>query len=814
MDLSPGLSQPLPTYGVWRPVEKYYPTSQSIEVQRSGDVRKALSLACRSALGEPIISAGEMPVRLEIPTLGEGYIDHRFRVAEVTSSSEPATESWWTNVSIADDVCQFLLAHLASSSTSPSPVILLGQPGSGKSVLARILAARLSTVGHLTVRIELRQVPAEADLQEQIEFAIRAVTGERIQWPQFIESDHRVLPVVIFDGLDELLQTTGIMHDDFLLRVQAFQEREARLGRSIAVIVTSRIAVIDRARIPYGATIIRLEPFSQKQITAWLTVWGQTNQVSLARGGMKPLPAEVALKYQELAEQPLLLLMLALYDADVNALQRRSAALGRTELYGRLLQDFAIREIRRTFPAISEANLEHAVEAELLRLSVVAFAMFNRRSQWVPETDLDADFSALLIDGGSYTPGSDSSPSKITVTQLTVGRFFFIYESQAIQGHHQLRTYEFLHATFGEFLVARLIVHLLAERLTDGVAGDSSPRDRINNGMLHALLSFAALSSRVAVVSFVGDMLDRVDKQQRMGIANLLLLLHNKALFPHGESAYGRYQPLALTATTRHAAWSANLVILAVLAAGEITGNQLFPQEPDPVRAWRNEAMLWRSQLTGFGWEDLYQVIALDRLWDGERRGIRLYLNDENSTPAAPDISWVCDIPQRAEPRKSIFAQQGHNSLPLQHRINFATVSTENIMAYALTPLVSSFPAIANACFVLDDGVVVSAAYALLSAIYAPYQEAIPDDSVYLNLARVASMLTQAPGVERDSSYLRAALRVLISAVEQGVAPPTSLEPLALIVSDTITEDSKLTELLNRLAGLLPRHGLGRANDE
>ena len=47
-----------------------------------------------------------------------------------------------------------------------------------------------------------------------------------------------------------------------------------------------------------------------------------------------------------------------------------------------------------------EDDLERAVEAELLRLSVVAFAMFNRRSQWVPEADLDVDFSALLIEEG------------------------------------------------------------------------------------------------------------------------------------------------------------------------------------------------------------------------------------------------------------------------------------------------------------------------------------------------------------------------------------------------------------------------------
>ena len=45
------------------------------------------------------------------------------------------------------------------------------------------------------------------------------------------------------------------------------------------------------------------------------------------------------------------------------------------------------------------------MEAELLRLSVVAFAMFNRRSQWVSEGDLDTDLSVLL---GSREDGQPS----------------------------------------------------------------------------------------------------------------------------------------------------------------------------------------------------------------------------------------------------------------------------------------------------------------------------------------------------------------------------------------------------------------------
>lgn len=763
----------------------------------------ALSLVCRSALDEPIIPAGDMPAGLQIPTLGEGYVDHRFRVAEITSSSELGDESWWHKMPIDDGVCQFLMRRLTLPTILASPVILLGQPGSGKSVLARILAARLSMQGHLAVLVNLRQVPADADLQDQIEFAIRAATGEKMQWRQFIESARRVLSVIIFDGFDELLQTTGAAHDDFLLRVQAFQEREARLGRPLSAIVTSRIAVTSGARIPRGAMTVRLEPFCPEQITAWLAAWGNANRASLAERDMEPLPANTALKYQELAEQPLLLLMLALYDTDGNALQRRSASLGRTELYERLLKDFARREVRKHFPAITEANLERAVETELLRLSVVAFAMFNRRSQWVSEEDLDVDFSALLIDREAYIPESGKSPDRLTVAQLTIGRFFFIYESQATHNNREFRTYEFLHPTFGEFLVARLVVRLLAAIPTTGRASDSSPQDREVDGMLHAFLSFAALSSRIPVVFFVGDLLDQLDVQRRVAIAEFLLRRHSIALFPYGESAYSGYQPLSLTVTTKHAAWSANLVLLAVLAAGEVAGSQLFPQEPDPGMAWRNEAMLWRSQLTGYGWEGLFEVIALDRHWNDERREFRLSRNDGTFVPKAPDMNWHFSVRPIAETRKVIYIQQAHNSLTMQRRINLAAVMTENIMAHALNPITSTFPVIANACITLDDGVVVSATHALISAIYAPYRDDFPDDSVYLTLARTACILAQDSSLEHDHSYLKAALRVLTSAVEQGVATRASLKPFAGLPRGAITEDRELTDLIHRLDRLL-----------
>ena len=124
-------------------------------------------------------------------------------------------------------------------------------------------------------------------------------------------------------------------------------------------------------------------------------------------------------------------------------------------------------------------------------------------------------------------------------------------------------------------------------------------------------------------------------------------------------------------------------------------------------------------------------------------------------------------------------------------------------MLHSLGPSISSFPTTANFFVVLDDQRAVSAIHALLSAFWAPYQESAPTDSTYLDLAQVARKIAQAPNAEEHYPYLKAALNVLISAVQQGVALPPSLQPLAGLINDIKTEDAKLTKLLARLDTLV-----------
>ena len=465
-----------------------------IAVGRAPDERRAaLWRAYRAVLGRPALPADSAPDGLTMPSLGEAYVNPEFRVALPSTAERFGEESWWTDIPVHDDLAGFLAGHLTAPQAVVAPLVVLGQPGSGKSVLTQVLAARLPPNEFLVVRVVLREVAADADLQSQIEHAIRAATGENLAWPDLARSAADALPVVLLDGFDELLQATGVSQTDYLKRTSDFQRREADQGRPVAVVVTSRSAVADRALPVTGMVVIRLEPFRDTQIDKWLQAWNDANATGFARLGLRPLPLETVLAHPELASLPLLLTMLALYDTDGNRLQHDSASLGTAELYDRLLTRFAEREIGRTGVAMAPEELHQAVQRELLRLSVAAFSMFNRGRQWVTESELDADLTALF---GPLARQDDGMGLRapLSAAQVTLGRFFFIYESQATREGNRLRTYEFLHGTFGEYLLSRLVVRELddlaeAARLAAARNRPEPPED----AFLHALTSFMPL---------------------------------------------------------------------------------------------------------------------------------------------------------------------------------------------------------------------------------------------------------------------------------------------------------------------------------
>jgi hypothetical protein len=701
----------------------------AISAGRVPDERRlALARAYQAALHRPILSSGDVPEGLRIPLLAEAYVNPEFRTAQVQTTERLAEEHWWDEHPVRDDLEGFLLGYLTAPQATEAPLVVLGQPGAGKSVLTQVLAARLPPSEFLVLRVVLREVPADADLPAQIEYAIRAATGESMPWAVLARSAGDALPVVLLDGFDELLQATGASQSDYLEKIADFQRREADQGRPVVALVTSRTAVADRARAVAGMVAVRLEPFRDNQIAQWLAVWNAANVSGLAARGLHPLPVETVLAHAELACQPLLLLMLALYDADGNPLQREDAVLGQTELYERLLTRFAEREVRKTSTALSAAQFKQAVDQELLRLSVVAFAMFNRGRQWVTEAELDADLPALLGEPGNRQSSTSGLRAELTAAEVVIGRFFFIHEAQATRDSTRLRTYEFLHATFAEYLIARLVTRELHD-LAD-TAARSTTRSRsasLDDAFLHAMLSFAPLTMRGAIVTFLAEQVQMAPEAGR----DLLLTLFHRSLLPRHDTSYDGYEPDRLSVPARHAIYSANLALLAVLVAGEITGQQLFPDRTDTVDDWRRIALLWRSQLPKGGWDGLIRTLELHRGWDGNRRSLRLRMGETAKRHAAHfDPYWTYyfglgGVRRKGDPRIS---WRHGNYEEMRAQSHFLCDITDDGVAHALEPFSGDFDYMVTAFQDSRQGYPVSAANALITLWLTASQQKGPDE--------------------------------------------------------------------------------------
>ncbi|MFJ9822231.1 NACHT domain-containing protein [Streptomyces sp. NPDC101151] len=694
------LAQAAPEFGYWTTQIEHRATRAEVrrslrgvtellaDLARTGrppmDVAASLARSSEAAPSRPVLDASSGPEGIRVPMLGEMYLDPDFRVREVAGAGGPATESWWEEAPLRHDLTGYLAGALTYAGAAGAPLLVLGQPGAGKSVLTRVLASRLPSAGFLPVRVPLRDVRAEDDLQDQIEQAVRTATGERASWPELVRSAGGAVPVLLFDGFDELLQTTGVHHSDFLIRVARLQQREAEQGRPIRALVTSRIAVADRARYPEGLVALRLEPFRPEQIRHWLVLWNEANADRFAARGLRPLDWVAVERHQALAAQPLLLTMLALYDAADNALLRDSdSPLDEAELYEELLTSFARREIDKTVPAAAQDEEARArAERELQRLSLVAFALHNRRRQWVSAAELDEDLAALM---GRASAQASGFRTPLGAAEVALARFFFVQRAQSVRDGRVLATYEFLHATFGEYLVVRLSLHVLTSLLAPRPSL-SMAESSIDDDLAYTLLSYAPLSSR-QMLRFAGSMVRRIRPDERSRLAALLIAVlqqHGKRTHePHSAYRPSRFPASpGLRTSARHGIYGANLVLVILLLKGRVSSGELFPTWSDHASAWHRHVLLWRSAFDEEQWTDF--GLSTGHAWNETGRELGISLREGAVNPPEPlDMNWLYRNPEGNDGRgwsRSYWDE-------IQHKMDVSGGTNDGVVRHAMDPV-------------------------------------------------------------------------------------------------------------------------------
>jgi hypothetical protein len=405
----------------------------------------------------------------------------------------------------------------------------------------------------------------------------------------------------------------------------AFQQIELEQERPVIVIVSSRTVVADRVDMPDSCTVLKLEEFDDSQIERWLKKWNESNAEMIASGSVLALEIDAALSQRDLARHPLLLLMLALYSADPQSLPLDSG-VSDAVLYQRLISEFARREVLKSVEVSSKSNLADEVESAVHRLSVAALAMFNRGSQSVTELDLTADLNALL-DPAAFSKNDLYEPG-----QRLLGEFFFVYTAEATLlradspeiladraqaiAQKSIRSYEFLHATFGEYLVAFKILEELREIVKLSKAGR---RHRIpDDGLLFAIISHQPLAVRYSIVVFFKRLFGALEEVERRNITEAMTTLFQRSRQRVHVERYESYRPLPLDRLRQLAAYSSNLVLLRIAIAGDseiisidqLTGGIFGPEHAR--REWRTFLNLWRAGLEVDGWYAILSLLTLN----------------------------------------------------------------------------------------------------------------------------------------------------------------------------------------------------------
>jgi len=609
-----------------------------LNVSQAEDIFHSLKRHYKARMVEPIAEEKDEPQadksHLSFPRVCDAFIPQSFQVFRWTTKIRSLEdEATWKGLEKREDLGAFLLSFLSSPYSTETPMVVLGHPGSGKSLLTKVLSAQLMSKQYTAIRVPLREVNAEAGIVGQIEEIIHRITNIGMDsWVKLSSAFKNSPPIVILDGYDELLQASGKVFSAYLKDVQTFQKNEAEQGRPVRVIVTSRVTLIDKATIPLGATITRLLEFDKRQRDRWILIWNRANMNYFKMTNIKEfaLPTDKkdgAAKILSLAEQPLLLLMLALYDSQDNQL-RKSESLDRTILYDSLLRRFVSRERAkdRKFEELLESGKKKELDTDMQRLAVAALGMYNRRKLHILSHELNDDIKFFSLERAI----SDGSGRSLTQADLLLGSFFFVHKSQAqhrsgaLEHHEETAAFEFLHNTFGEFLTADFI---LRQALTEVAAlkgleenDDLRPQLEQRLGSADGLsrawfasLVYTPLFTRPVVLEmmreWIGQSLKRrnLAKQEFLSYLDKIILNQLKRLLSKREmpsiirketAQEGYRAPFGDHPLLGHIAiYSINLILLRIIVSDGpfiFDENQISTHE-DGARPWDRLTHIWRA---------------------------------------------------------------------------------------------------------------------------------------------------------------------------------------------------------------------------
>ena len=436
---------------------------QLIQTRAADQVLQSLHNHNVNILKRPLVDKFEMSLSDPIPPLPDrkkifvpqdfSYHYYRQDLLDVTSLDQFTD---WTH---GQDLIGFITHTIHNQTATQTPTLILGGPGAGKTTLTNMLAGEYLCGCYHVITIRLRDLINKIKdctaIKDLIDHALAQLECNG-SWGQLIRTNPQTPFLVIFDGYDELLLANGEVQHQFMDAIQLFQ-RESRAV--VHTIVTSRITMIDPRDIPDGTTIIRLDGFTDDSINNWSEIWNSHYRTYYSQQQLPPLSIPEGGNARELSKQPLLLFMLALYDIGTHTLQE-DVNLRQTQLYNKLIRFFIDREEKKKDKNFNEKQKTACIDLEFEKLCIAAIGMHNRNSMHIRKEQLEADLSFMQMPHHAETTGDG---------ERLLRRFFFInYIGNDEDDNCSHCAYEFLHNSFGEFLIAQYAITCLKDIIQTG----------------------------------------------------------------------------------------------------------------------------------------------------------------------------------------------------------------------------------------------------------------------------------------------------------------------------------------------------------
>lgn len=520
------------------------------------------------------------------PSKREIFVPQSFKTLIYKKDMHLEDVAVWSRLDEREDIGKFVGDVLRHSINGSLPLLVLGHPGAGKSLLCHMLAARILCHEYHVIIVKLRDSNAEQTIIQQINEQIERDFSNGGRWNELINSQLDKPLLIIFDGYDELLQASGKAYADYLQKIVEFQESQKNHGISVKCIVTSRITLIDKAEITRNTPVLMLSDFDEERIEQWSKVWNEKNQDYFIREGLKEFNIRRSDKVFELAKQPLLLLMLALYDSNGNAL-KRNRNISETQLYDNLIREFISREKRKDggFRSLQKDGRDKLIAQEMMKISIAALGMYNRKKLYIRSGELENDLNFICQEKKKI---EELRCSELSESEKLVGSFFFIHKSNATDIVNRERisntAYEFLHNTFGEFLTADYILTEMKKVISwINTLVESNREEQWKLGSQRAWvvgMAYTPLFSRPVVIRMLHEWVVKCFtvgqiKEINAGLNHLLdfeipNIVSGEAMFDLKEVMEDKENPYTHEALLKHVAiYSANLVILRTIILGE-----------------------------------------------------------------------------------------------------------------------------------------------------------------------------------------------------------------------------------------------------